>query len=246
MRISMILAACTVAALPVFVHADYSTGFETVEGFTVGNLNGQNGWATTAAGANFVKVSTANPASGSQHVRITDNIGVADGTISAAFTPDTALLPTDSTWTSIDIAISALNGADNDIILQSPTQNFITAEVNFSYLGNIRVVDDTGSGLAFVDTTADWTPGAYFNLGIAVDPTADSIKYYINNSLIYTGVAGLFGGTFPEEVVIVNDNYQSLGETADFDNLSVTAVPEPAFAGLALAGASLIVRRRRV
>ena len=246
MRFFSILAACTVAAFPVFAQADYSTGFETVEGYTVGNLNGQNDWVTNGTGANFVKVSTANPSSGSQHVRITDNTGVSSGTVSLAFSPDTALLPTDATLTTIDIAISALGGADNDIVIQSPTQGFITAEVNFSYLGDIKVVDNTGSGPALVDTTANWTPGPYFKLGIAVDPTADSIKYYINNSLIYTGVAGVFAGTFPEEVLMVNDNWQNPGETADFDNLSVSVVPEPAFAGLAVAGASLILRRRRV
>lgn len=49
----------------------FSTGFETLEGYSVGSLNGQNGWI----GNSSYQISTNNPFSGNQ------NITVADGNI---------------------------------------------------------------------------------------------------------------------------------------------------------------------
>jgi hypothetical protein len=96
--------------------------------------------------------------------------------------------------------------------------------------------------LSFANTGVTWTEGQYRELRVEMDPIADSLRYYYGGALIYTGLAGTFAGTSVEQVVLINDNFQLAGETADFDNINV--VPAPA--SLALLGfAALATRRRR-
>jgi hypothetical protein len=125
------------------------------------------------------------------------------------------------------VNLSAIGGADYDVVAQAPSQGFLTARVKFNFQGAIYVLDDTGSGLVFIDTGTTWTAdaGTYKELRIEIDGLADPIDYYWGGSLFYSSVAGVFAGTSVEQVVFTSDNWQNPGETGDFDDLRVVHGP---------------------
>lgn len=161
---------------------------------------------------------------------------------------------------SIDVFIDATGGADYDVVPQAPTQGFLTARVKFRFNdidgdtipGDIMVLDDLDGpgpgGLAFVTTGVEYTPGAYKNLRIEVDPGTGAVgqgavRYYYDGALIYTNAFGLIAGSAMEQAVVLHDNFQADAlQHGDFDNLAIT--PEPASL-LALGLGGLVALRRR-
>ncbi|MCH8166038.1 MAG: hypothetical protein IH889_10565 [Planctomycetes bacterium] len=200
-------------------------GFEPAEGFAPGFIDGQVGWRAFAAGIAEAHVETVNPATGVQHLQIANDPGNPSGTTTGAFSPNLGNCD-DTTFTTVlvDVNISALGGADYDVVPQAPTQGLLTTRVVFSNTGDILVLDDIGAGLVFVDTGADWIPGQYVTLRIVVSSSgAGLLRYfYPSNTFIYNGVGGLIAGTSVEELVILSDN-ANVGDVGDFDNVSITS-----------------------
>lgn len=189
-------------------------------------------------------ISAAHPASGSQHLRIVRDLAAAAGSLSGGFSPEAGAQSPGYYAVSVDFATNDAAGADYDIIPQAPTQGFLTARMKFSWTGDILVLDDTGTGLNFIDTGVDFVAdGAYRNVSIIIDSINNSIDYY-NGSLIYSSVAGVFAGTAVEQVVLVSDNFQNADGWGDFDNLSIT-VPAPGAIALMGLGGLVVSRRRR-
>lgn len=200
-----------------FIPGLITTDFEAADTFAPGFCAGQNGWTAFVASTVEGHIDTANPAGGTQHLRVSSDPANATGTLTGCFSPDLGALPADNIYTtSVDVAITNANGADYGVVLQSPNQGFITARVNFRFTGPIQVFE----GGDFVDTGATWTPGAYRNLTIVVNSTAGTIAYSYDGVLIHTGP--LVGGTTVEQVVLFSDNWQVTDEHGDFDNLSTT------------------------
>ena len=185
---------------------------------------------------------TVNPYAGEQHLRISHDPGNPTGTLTGGFSPDLGPQNDDPVSVSVMVAIGATGGADYDVVPQAPSQGFLTARVNFSYLGDIRVLDDLGSGLAFIDTGVVWVPGGYKDLTIDIDAGGNTIDYSYDGSLIYSSVAGIFAGTRVEQVVLISDNWH-VDDLGDFDNLVIT--PEPTTLALVGLGGLLALRRRR-
>lgn len=197
-----------------------SWGFEPGEGFVPGFIGGQVGWSGFAASTAEGHIDTVNPRNGTQHLRISLDPAVASGNLLGAFSPVVPDLVVDASSVLVYVAIGATGGADYDVVPQTPTQGFLTARVKFSWQGDILVLDDTGSGLGFVDTGTDYTPGPYVPLQIDIDPVGNTIDYFYNGVLIYSSVAGVFAGTIVEQVVLLSDNF-NLSESGDFDDLSI-------------------------
>jgi len=194
--------------------------FEAGEGFAPGYIDGQAGWTAFAASVVEGHIDTANPFTGAQHLRISNDPAVGAGTNIGAISPNVPDTVVDASSLMVWIAIGATGGADYDVVPQALSQGFLTAGVKFSYLGDIQVLDDVGAGLVLVDTGADWVPATYNLLEIFVDPVADTIDYYYGGSLIYSSVAGVFAATVIEQVVLLSDNF-SIGESGDFDELAI-------------------------
>ena len=195
------------------------TGFEAVEGFTSGANCAQNGWTKFVASNTEGHVDTANPAIGSQHISIAEDPGIPNGTLTGCFSPNLGVQLPGSSTAQIAIAVSGSGGADYDFVVQAPSQGFITARIKFSYLGDILILDDNGSGgAAFFDSGTNWDTGPYRELRVEVNPSANRIDYYYHGNLIYQGV--VYAGTAVEQVVFISDNFHTT-DIGDFDNLQV-------------------------
>lgn len=210
-----------------------STDFENAEGTPPGFSPGycaQNGWTAFIASSTQGQISNANPSYGSQNLRLARDVSVDSGINVGCFSPDIGAQAIGPSWMEVDIAISNTGGADYYVVAQAPSQGFLTARVNFYYLGDIRVLDDFGSGAQWVDTGWNWTAGPHATLRIEVDPAYGTIRYYYGGNLIYTG--SVFAGTTIEQVVLFSDNW-NLGDVADFDGLEAYTGSHPTSISLA-------------
>jgi len=236
------------------VHIDaatYNTGFEPAQGFAVGPIEPQQGWSATGTNLPFASVTTANPFAGTQNLRLVRDNTTSPPNESFAVSPDLGPQVPAAQTNTMMVDISNDGGADYLIAGQSLSQSAVTWQVVFFFEGatsgspgTILVADDIGSGLEFVDTGVAWDQGVYRQLRVDTDPVANTIDYFYNGAHIYSSVSGMWGGTVTEQMVFDDDNFQLNGETADFDNVGINNVPEPAGLGLLVLLAACGVRRR--
>ena len=207
----------------------YGTGFESSQGFSPGPLNAQGGWTTFNATPAQPVVSSAHAHEGTQHLRLTDSPAVPDSTLSGGFSPVIGVAGGQRSATSVWISINNVTpgpngGADYDIVGQeSVTSGQISFRVKFQFSGDVVIADDTNHDgtLEFVDSGANWTPNAYLNLRVFHNPADDQIAYFLNNSLIYQSVDGIFAGDDVSQLVLMSDNFFAPGESGDYDDLAV-------------------------
>jgi len=194
------------------------TSFETSEGYALGNISGQNSWTTSAA-ANSSTVSNTYAQTGTNSLKIAGNNGTVH-TLVGAFSPVLAVT-NEVVTASMGIYFSPLNanGSDFQVLIQSPSQQKLTSRIVFSYDGSIRVLDSSPidpTALNYVDTEKTFVGGQWYTFKVIHNFSTSTIEYYLDDVLFYTGSA--FGATNVEQIVLLNDNYDS---TAYFDNIQV-------------------------
>jgi hypothetical protein len=184
-----------------------SWSFETGEGFSVGSIEGQGGFATDPVVAfDWATIASANPSAGSQHMRLLyDPLG-AQGDGHRIYSPIVLLPPNTLSEVTQQVFISNDLGADYFFVGQSPSQGYITWFLVLDYQRDIYVLDTPTGSPVFVDTGADWTPAAFKELAVQLDPAQGEIRYYYDKALIYT--SNIYGGTTVEQLVWIHDNYQ--------------------------------------
>jgi hypothetical protein len=254
----------------------YATGFEGSEGFVPGPLEsgggiGQNGWGASGTDLAWANINTANPAAGTQHLRVENDTTSAAGTLRLARSQD--ISPggglTSVFTMSQDVNISATGGSDYDLLpgrISGPSFYFALRMKFFyydydldGYPGEIFIADDLdglGAGApVFVVTGAEYDPGVYRPVVIDADFNAPGpggggqlgdIDYFYNGVLVYNG-----GRPFPatdgggiQQWGIIHDNFQNgIDIGADIDNINIT--PEPATLCLLVLGGVAALRRRR-
>ena len=164
----------------------YSTGFEN---FSVGNINGQQGW--TGQFGNW-RVENFGPKSGTQHFE-----GLSDGFgQSVAFTPTLDLGEADITTASMDIYLE--EGASWWISTEGATA--INARIIFDPEGNVVMVSTNSGGDVLLDTIPFNVPDEYFNIAFEVNRTTLDFKFLINSVEAFSGTA--FSGDVTNVVVL--------------------------------------------
>lgn len=259
-----LVAAVAVAGLAASASATvlYSTSFESP--FVNGALPGQQGWATSAAGAStlFQVANTAGLArTGSRFVQFgTANINATVGSTAAR-------------WSWIDQVQPSLAGSALPIIrasvwvavLNSSTTRESTGGIDLyndagtARIGAIRIADNgridliNGDSInAIVSTPAGAvTPNAYNQVTVEANFNTNTLRYFINGFEIGLPAGfGIFAGStgFGDADLYVTRNNptgSSGGDTVLFDDLLIERIPTPgAVSVLALAGLAAARRRR--
>ncbi|SEW12857.1 Por secretion system C-terminal sorting domain-containing protein [Chryseobacterium wanjuense] len=200
-------------------NAQMNYSFESSQGYTLGNISGQNSWGATAA-ANIAVVSAEQANPGTQSLKITGNNGT-NHAVAGPISPTTTVNgPIVTVLFNAYFTPSVPAGDECDFFFspQSPSQSTINARMRFDFQNNILVVDmdPTTLQLGYIDTGANFTRSAWNTYKIQLDFANNEAKYYQNGTLIYTGE--VVGGTMVGNLAITNDNYNS---SAYFDGIQV-------------------------
>ena len=193
-----------------FGNAQQTISFETSEGYTLGDINGQNGWATTGDGSGgfvFNQVVTNDAATdGTNSLKIAndDRFGwQSNGPIIGGFYTYATPVPFDGATISGDFYIDdeAGNSDDYRFGTVSLAAGFFTSIVDFGYDGSLSVLTNG----AFEDLTQTWIPQTWYN--IRIEFTATDITYYIDNVQVSQGPLGPNQANPIEDVRFIHDNY---------------------------------------
>jgi len=201
-----------------------STGFEANEGYLPGLISGQNGWSGFTNSSDQPFITSQNPFSGTQHLRMTKDASNPTGTLIGAFSPNLGSLPVNLLCrVSLQISISANGGASYDVVANAPSHGSGSWRVKFHESGSIQVYNRVDGLNIYDDTGVPWPVGSYFNLTVVADNSRNQIDYYLNGNLIYVSPADILAGgpVCVEQVLLANDNRQLGSESADFDDLVI-------------------------
>lgn len=220
MNIKSYLLVITLGLFVGSVNAQTTISFETSEGFTLGDINGQNNWYVigTSIGGFIINqnISSVLASDGSQSLRIArdPNFGGQPEIVMGAYYNFNAALNSTHYSVSADIYINAVNQTDF-IMAIGGTTDFI-AQFLFHYDGTIQCTTlNSNNQFEYQQTPKNWTGGTWYNMKIEVDDF--DIKYYVNNNLEYTGTTS--NSEYFKHIRFVHDNY---GEHAYIDNIIVT------------------------
>jgi hypothetical protein len=217
-----------------------NTGFEAGEGYAVGPINGQQGWASLgnvfAGLGNGSAVQNVLPFAGTQHMASVKDPAVASGTFNGAWHDAGGA---GITTTSAKVYISQAAYADY-FFAGLDTAGQFAWEVHFSFTGTV-FNGGTGTALAPI------VYGQYVDLVSTYDAATGNVTVNYNGAQVYNGTSGFTATNLVyDKVAWLSDNFNTGGgdpnEHGLVDNL--VAVPAPGSAAL-LAMAGLVARRRR-
>lgn len=202
----------TLSLFSALSFAQQLISFESSEGYTAGNINGQQSWVTTSNGAtppvyiaNQV-VSSDFAVGGTRSFKIAKESGYGSQSspvMGGFYTPPTPLTYNNFTL-SFDVRITDQSASSSDFVFRTVNTagtGGIVTYVNFSYNGKILIVNAGSTTL--VDTMATWAANTWYRLKIV--STATDIKYYLNNTLIFTGQP--YSQNNISRIDFVHDNY---------------------------------------
>lgn len=214
-----------VAALGLFignsVNAQTTISFESSEGFSSGDINGQNGWVVTGDGSGgFISnqtISSSMASQGTQSLKIDEdtNFGGQQNLVMGAFYDFSSPLSSTEYSISADINISATNGSNFMMAIAGDT-SFISQFV-FDNQGGIFVADvDNQQAIGYVQiANKTWSANTWYNIKIEVNGT--QVEFYIDDVLQHTGTS--WSNEQFEHMRFTHDNF---GEYAHIDNIVVT------------------------
>lgn len=211
----------TCLALSLNMYSQQTISFETSEGYTVGDINNQNGWTTTGCGPGcFVEnqmVSNALSTTGTNSLKIANEGDFGpqtNGPVIGGFYDFATPIDYTTATISYDILVTEQDGADFRFGLTGSDANddlYYTLIIDFSYLGTVKVGNAAGDNLMDIGT---WTPNTWYNVRAEVSGSA--VTYYIDNAEVAQSV--LLNNYNFESLRFVHDNY---GGDAYMDNLRI-------------------------
>ncbi|MDY0217392.1 MAG: T9SS type A sorting domain-containing protein [Bacteroidales bacterium] len=205
--------------------------FEGSEGYTLGDINGQNNWTTTGDGSGgFIKnqiITNEEANDGVYSLKLTKETGLP-----GQLEPYVGAIYNYPTPISTDAAVFSA-----DIYLHSPQDitafvsvmgllapgNIYRTYIRFLWDGKIDVYVYGGpTNIQLVYTGVNWEIDTWFN--IKIETTGQAVKFYKDNVEIYDGTLVSDGSI--AQVCFIHDNY--LGD-AYIDNFSTNGTPESIF-----------------
>ena len=203
-----------------FAMAQKSISFENNEGYTTGNIHGQNNWQVTLNSdelpINGQTITSESASAGSNALKIAVDINEDFGWFpiyGAAKILDQGFNYKNTTI-EFDVYISELDGstfefgtygADNDEFV--PISTF-----SFNYTGNLEVVSSIDYDYEATEFT--WQADKWYKLKAEI--SENQIKYYIGGTLVYTGTN--FSKTNVLGIIFLHDNISGF---AYIDNIKI-------------------------
>lgn len=184
--------------LSIATYSQQTISFESAEGYTLGDINAQNGWISTPTGetTNIENqlVTNEQASDGSNSLKLVQEIAfpVQSSPVVGAFYNYATAVPETSATFSADMYIDTFNSTDtsNYIFgLVNVTGGSFITYVMFTFEGDIAALVDDGTGTNTVtleDTLADWTPLTWFN--VRMELNAGALEIFIDNVSIYQGL----------------------------------------------------------
>lgn len=190
----------------------YSTGFEE---FETGPIHMKGGWYS----AEYVFfqdedrwiVDTANPYSGSQHLRFTSDNG---DDYSRLFSPP--IQAPEADVSAVDMMIDFEPGVTWTIVAASPSWGFSGNTLIIYPDGSLGVREEYWD--SSVQSISGNLPAGYFNLKFSVNRTTNQFSIAVNNTVIYTGTSS----TTSYSEISFSGGQEATGVSLDIDNIRFT------------------------
>lgn len=234
------LAFITGSFITVSAQQSYAEDFSIFNGFTEGDIAGQNGWTAVTTGGTAISGCTITqdvPESetgswtpggpSSLRVGIDANSGPsAEGLTFMCVSP--ALVnpgPTADATTSFMILIDTDADAETTgsrySVRFTDSQDNIVSDVSFFADGTIRVLDVVGGEENYVDTGATWPAHEWMQVTLSYNFATNTISYNKVGEIIYQG--STLSGSNLSHFAFLHDNKP--GSTAYFDSIFVFSNP---------------------
>ncbi|SFH92515.1 T9SS type A sorting domain-containing protein [Halpernia frigidisoli] len=213
----ILLSLFATTALAFTVNAQTTKySFETAEGFTLGDVLGQNpkidtyyddGTTTYTSETNIAEVTNERANDGVNSLKIMD---YSDATIGGIYV--TGIPVYQKTSISYDLFVPALDGSDNLFFLYD---NVGTATIiDLDYQGNVRIYDPISNAFSTIGT---FSAARWAKVEVQVDFAAVTLKVFLNGTSIFSGPYHGSGNTLTETDFAI-DNF---GTDAFFDNIQI-------------------------
>lgn len=180
--------------LSMCVFAQQAISFESTEGFSVGDINGQAGWISTPTGGfpenvTHQMISTDKASDGSSALKIVkeNTYGTQTDPVIGGFYNLSAPLANTNFSVSFDINISQLNGSDFGFQAINSIDDQFVVRLDFEKTGLVKILNLASGIQELISTPSTWLPNTWYRLKVV--GSATEIRYYLNNVLIYTGTA---------------------------------------------------------
>ncbi|MFP3595201.1 T9SS type A sorting domain-containing protein [Chryseobacterium sp. SIMBA_029] len=195
--------------------------FEAQEGFTTADIHGQGTWISTPTGGmppnvTHQIINTEKASTGSYSLKIVKEpvYGTQSIPIIGGFNNLTTPLTYTNFIVSFDINMSQLNGSVFGFQGVNSTQEQFVIRVDFDNSGGVKILNTVAGNVMLDSTTSNWVPNSWYRFKVV--GSAANIKYFVNDTLIYTGAA--VNELNIDQVRFVHNN--NIG-TAYIDNIKI-------------------------
>ncbi|PWN71706.1 T9SS C-terminal target domain-containing protein [Chryseobacterium phosphatilyticum] len=189
-----IIYSIAFSLLCTFSMAQQSTSFEDSEGFVEGDINGQGFWISTPTGdvppnVTHQMISLDNASDGSHSLRIVKEpiFGTQTEPIIGGFYNLPTPLAFGNFSVSFDINMSQHNGSVFGFQAMDSLEEQYVVRVDFDKTGVVTILNSVSGAPSLVSTPGVWSPDIWYRFKVI--STSGEVKYYLNDVLIFTGVA---------------------------------------------------------
>lgn len=229
--------------------AQQTISFESGEGFTAGNINGQGTWISTPTGGTPANVpdqvvTTEDKTDGLNSLKITTAtlFGTQSGPIIGAFNNLSTPLNYTNFTLSFDVKLTNKSASASDFDFEavgySGTSGYYVARFYMGATGTIRLGYLNGTTVSWNNSATTWDTNTWYRVKIV--GSATGISYYLNNTLLFSGAPisnyniselrfvhdNYTGSAFIDNIKINNETFLATNETAK-TNSTVAIYPNP-------------------